>query len=62
MANISKTLDEMIAWNLDAHVMGRSLYHLIVDFLRLNDSSCRWIRLSHVKLYARICSETRRWS
>lgn len=25
MAKISKTLDEMIAWNLDAHVIGTSI-------------------------------------
>ncbi|KAI0962092.1 hypothetical protein AcV7_001013 [Taiwanofungus camphoratus] len=38
MANISKTLDEMIAWNLDAHVMGG--YDFLMSNYEAGDKIC----------------------
>ena len=47
-----KTLDEMLAWNLDAHVMGMCHDHDFGATIVLNKFAlCRWLRILDAKLY-----------
>jgi uncharacterized protein (DUF2235 family) len=43
MAKLSKTLDMMVAWNLDAHVMGEPVFRLLTSRLTISPDGYQFL-------------------
>lgn len=54
MSKVSQAMDEAVAWNLDAHVMGKMISHGYSRGVCLTESysTDRWLQILDGELYA----------